>query len=90
MSSVRRIGEWVHAEVGPDRVMMNVASGHYVGVSKVGAHIWDLLDEPASTDALCAELVRRYNVSPDTCRAEVQAFLDELAGAGAVTFDPPT
>jgi hypothetical protein len=90
MRQVRRAGEWVHADVGPDRVMMNVASGGYVGLSAVGARIWDLLDEARSVESICEELVRRYDVDPETCRTEVQAFLDDLAGAGAVTFDPAT
>jgi len=85
MDGVRRVGEWVHAQVGDDRVMMNVASGNYLGLSSVGARIWDLLDEPRSVDALCDHLVRQYEVDRQTCRTEVEAFLETLTQAGAVT-----
>lgn len=84
---VRRVGDWVHAQVGDDRVMMNTGSGEYLGVSAVGAVIWDLLEEQSSVDDLCATLVSRYEVDPGTCREEVLAFLHELARLGAITLE---
>lgn len=88
MSRVQRVGEWVFANVGADRVMMNVVSGHYLGVTSIGAQIWDLLEESPSIDDMCARLVRRYEVDHQTCQGEVRSFLDELARLGAVTFQP--
>lgn len=88
MLRVERVGEWVSAEVGADRVMMNVASGHYLGMTAIGAQIWDQLDGKTSVEDLCARLVRRYDVDTKTCQAEVQAFLGELAKLGAVTLQP--
>jgi hypothetical protein len=87
MRQLRRAGSWVHADVGTDRVMMNVETGSYVGLSAMGARIWDLLHDAYSIDSLCAALVQRYEVDPDTCRAEVKVFLDDLARAGAVTVE---
>jgi hypothetical protein len=90
MPQVQRTGEWVSAQVGADRVMMNVASGDYVGLTSVGARIWDLLDRVDTVDAICAELTGAYDVTPEICRAEVQSFLAELAAASAVTLDAPS
>lgn len=89
MEHVRRVGEWLDAEVGADRVMMSVTDGNYLGMTAVGARIWDLLGQVSTVDGLCRELTRQYDVDPAACRAEVRAFLDELAALGAVTFDPP-
>ena len=86
MSRVQRVGEWVHAQVGTDRVMMNVSSGSYLGLTSVGARIWDLLERVTTLDGICDELVRQYDVERETCRAEVQAFLAELANAGALAI----
>lgn len=88
MECVRRVGEWLDAEVGADRVMMSVADGNYLGMTQVGARIWDLLGQVSTVDAICGELIKQYEIDPATCQAEVRAFLNELAQLGAVTFEP--
>ena len=37
---------------------------------------------------LCAHLVTEFDVTPDICRTEVEAFLEELAKHGAIALDP--
>lgn len=87
MQTVRRAGEWLDAQVGADRVMMSVQDGHYLGMTGVGARIWDLIERPATIDDICEALLREFNVDPGTCRTEVRAFLADLANLGAVTID---
>ena len=87
MERVRRAGEWLDAQVGADRVMMSVTDGNYLGMTAIGARIWDLLEEPSTVEAVCQRLVGQYDVDPATCQTEVRAFLTELASLGAVTFE---
>src|SRR5262249_1596049 len=60
------------------------------GPSEVGTRIWGLIETPQEIDAVCAPLLEEFEVAPETCRAEVQAFLNELVTHGAVAFDPAT
>jgi hypothetical protein len=85
---IRRAGEWLSSMVGDELVMMNVQNGNYVTVTRVGARIWELLEQPRSMDDLCNSLMRDYDVTPEACRADVQHFLDEMAANGAVTLGP--
>ncbi|HVN00302.1 MAG TPA: PqqD family peptide modification chaperone [Caulobacteraceae bacterium] len=85
--AIRRNGEWLTATVDSELVMMSAASGHYVGLSEVGARIWELIEPPLELDALCARLVEEFDVTPQACRADVQSFLAELARHGAVAMD---
>jgi len=85
---VRRVGDWLSAKVGDELVMMSAEKGNYVGLSEVGARIWDLIETPTDLDTLCARLVGEFEVAPEVCRAEVEAFLDELATHGAVSLEP--
>jgi hypothetical protein len=85
---VERKGDWLSAKVGDELVMMSAASGYYIGLSAVGARIWELIAEPVELDALCDQLGREFEVSPETCRAEVRAFLDSLAAQQAAALDP--
>jgi len=81
---IKRSGEWLSARVDDQLVMMSVEQGTYVGLSEVGARIWELIDEPSDVDAVCARLLQEYQVDPETCRAEVLAFVSEMQAQGAI------
>ncbi len=85
---VRKQGDWLAAKVGDELVMMSAEQGHYIGLSEVGARIWELLDTPRDLDAVCAQLLEEYYVTAETCRAEVESFLNELVKHGAIALDP--
>ncbi|HVZ52480.1 MAG TPA: PqqD family peptide modification chaperone [Pseudolabrys sp.] len=86
---VRKQGDWLAAKVGDELVMMSAEKGNYIGLSEVGARIWELIDTPQDVDVVCSTLLDEYDVSPDACRAEVEQFLDELVKHGAIALDPP-
>jgi hypothetical protein len=86
---VRRDGDWLSAKVGDELVMMSAKSGNYIGLSEVGARIWELIESPQTIEKVVAQLQEEYEVSAETCRAEVDAFLKELTKHGAVALDPP-
>lgn len=73
------------SRVKDDLVIFDDALGKYFATSSVGADIWDLVATPRSMTELCAELQARYDVDAETCRAEVQGFLNEMLEAGLIT-----
>jgi hypothetical protein len=83
---VRRRGDWLIAKVGDEVVMMSRQKVHHIGITEVSARIWELIEAPQEIDAVCAQLRREYDIPPDVCRAEVEAFLNELADHGAVAL----
>lgn len=85
---VRREGDWLSAKVGDELVMMSAEKGNYIGLSEVGARVWEIIETPSEFDAVCAQLVQEYEVEPDICRAEMKAFLNELVKHGAIALDP--
>jgi Coenzyme PQQ synthesis protein D (PqqD) len=86
---VRKQGDWLAAKVRDELVMVSAEKGNYIGLSEVGARIWELIETPQEVDVVCAQLVDEFEVEPPVCRAEVETFLNELVKHGAVTFDPP-
>ena len=84
---VRRQGDWLSAKVGDELVMMSAEKGNYIGLSEVGARVWEIIETPSEFDAVCAQLVQEYEVEPDICRAEMKAFLNELVKHGAIALD---
>ena len=86
---VRKQGDWLAAKVGDELVMMSAEKGNYLGLTEVGARIWEIIETPLDVDDVCARLLTEYDVTPETCRAEVESFLNELVPHGAVALDPP-
>jgi hypothetical protein len=86
---VRKQGDWLAAKVGGELVMMSAEKGNYIGLSEIGARIWELIETPQEVDVICRKLEEEFDVSPDVCRADVDMFLDELVKHGAIALDPP-
>lgn len=84
---IHRNGDWLAAKVGDELVMMSAAKGNYIGLSAVGARIWELIETPRTAESLCAALVEEYDVDPATCRAEVESFLTTLGQHNAVRVE---
>ena len=74
---VQRQDGWLTAKVGDELVMMNAERGNYVGLTEVGARVWELLETPHELEHLCGKLQEEFDVSAETCRADIGAFLKE-------------
>lgn len=86
-SMIHRDKDWLAAQVGGELVMMSATRGNYLALSEVGARIWQLLEQPQKIDSLCETLVAEYDVAPETCRAEVEAFVATLVENNAIKID---
>jgi len=84
---IHRDGDWLAAKVGDELVMMSAAKGNYIGLSQVGARIWELIETPRTIESLCDALIAEYDVDPATCRAEVDSFLTTLGQHNAIRVD---
>jgi len=85
---ITRKGDWLSAKVGEELVMLSAAKGNYIGLTEVGARIWELLAVPQDFDSVCRTLMTEFEVEPEICRAEVEAFLKELEVHDAIALDP--
>jgi hypothetical protein len=72
------------ADLGAETAILDLESGTYFSVDRVGTHIWSLVQEPTTVSKICENLIERYDVSPEICERDVIAFLDRLVEAGLV------
>jgi hypothetical protein len=86
---IRKQRDWLSAKVGEELVLMSAEKGNYIGLSEVGARIWELIETPQEVEAVCVRLQDEFEVEPEVCRTEVESFLNELVKHGAVALDPP-
>lgn len=67
--------------LGEEIAILHPDSGLYFGLNEVGARVWELLQEPASLQAVAARLVEEYEVPLERCEADVQALAIRLLDA---------
>lgn len=83
-SYVRR-PELQAVEMDGELVMMGQEQGEYFAMRDVAASIWQYLEENRSLEDLVRLVADEYDVSAETCRDDIVAFLDDLVGRKLVT-----
>jgi hypothetical protein len=58
------------------------------GLNAVGSRVWELIDGHRDVEQIVEALAGEFSVEPARARADVQAFLRELADRGLVTLRP--
>jgi len=68
-------------------VLLDLRRGCYFSMQQVAGTVWSLLQQPTTLESLLAELMRRYEVDPATCRADTEELLGELVRRGLVMVE---
>lgn len=72
--------EVLSSKIDEEVVLMSIEAGYYFTLDPIGSRIWELLSgKPYSLDGLVQALLEEYEVDEPTCRADVQAFIDEMS-----------
>lgn len=81
--------ELIKREIAGDTILVPVGSavldsnGLFV-LNELGAFIWDLLPNVDSEEAICNAVLEQYDVSEDTAKQDVAAFLKKLQELGII------
>lgn len=85
---VRRTGEMIETEVDGELVALHIDNGTCYGFNGTATRIWAMIEQPRRFSELKAELLREFDVSPETCETQLRELLDELATDGLVEIRP--
>lgn len=61
-----------------EAVLLNVRTGAYFGLNKVGTLIWQSYGEGKSLDEAVAAVCARYNVASDRANQDVRTLTEKL------------
>jgi hypothetical protein len=84
--SFQRNSQDVSAEVvDGEAIIINVASGVYYSLDNVGAAIWSLLESGLSLQHCLEALLRRYAVSAERLRLDLEGLVTQLLEEDLIT-----
>ena len=83
-SRIARSEAVVFTELDDVVVMLDTDRGMYYELDAVASRIWNLLEGEPAVAGLSDALTAEFDVDADACRADLLAFLGELAGLGLV------
>jgi hypothetical protein len=78
----------VSCDLDGEAAVLNLATGIYYGLDKVGATIWQHIQTPATVATLRQAIIERYDVDAGTAQSDLISFLDEMMQEGLVELLP--
>lgn len=68
----------IFREMDGESIILNIETGAYCGLNRVGTRIWRILQKPVSVAGIQATLLREYDVDPQQCEREVSKLLEKM------------
>lgn len=86
LTSRVRISDDVHSTLtGDTAVLMDLRSGDYLGLDRVGTRIWQLTAELGAVERVVERVVGHYRVERARAEADVLGFLEECRREGLLS-----
>ena len=82
-----RVQNLLSTELDQETVLMSIDAGAYYGLVGPARSIWEILETPLTFSALVDRLVEEYQVSPETCAADLERFLSEMVREGLLRVE---
>jgi hypothetical protein len=67
-----------------EAIIMNLSSGMYYSMDKVGAHVWSLIEEARTLADIASTISGRYGVSREMAEADLERLVSELLAENLV------
>ena len=71
-------------ELEGEMVLLNLASGTYFGLDRVGTRVWQLVEEQATLDRVLAVMREEFDAPADVLERDVLQLVSQLAAQGLV------
>ena len=83
---IRKPEDVLVRQLGGESVLLNLASESYFGLDEVGTRRGAALADSSAIEAAVGMLLAEYDVEAEQLRADLTAFIQELAEAGLIVI----
>ncbi len=77
-------GGQISSDISGEAVILNLNSGVYFSLNRVGARIWELIQKPRSVHEIQDAILKEFNVEPERCERDVIRLLEQLDTKGLI------
>ena len=75
---VRAAESLVSSYLKEDLILLDLHSGTYYGLNRVGARIWNLIQQPIEVAEIRRVLLQEYAVQPEALERDLLALLEKM------------
>jgi hypothetical protein len=81
-STVQQLEALVTAPMGDELAMMDLETGKYLVLDRIGTAVWEELEAPVPVRELVDRLQAQFEVDRTQCETDVLKFLEQLLDKG--------
>lgn len=71
--------EVLSSKIDEEIILMSIKADSYFGIDPIGSLVWEILSkQPLTTNEIVQIMMEDYNVDEETCRADIQAFINDM------------
>ena len=83
----KKSSDIIEREIDGEAVLLDLKSGVYYSLNRIGTEIWEMLSAGASEDQLVETLISTYEVSAEQAKCDLEELLTDLSEEGLITRD---
>jgi hypothetical protein len=77
----------INETIDGETVIVNLDTGNYYSLDKIGAEIWSLMERNASMSGITEHIVNRYNGEREEIEKAIKQLMDELQKEALIVTD---
>ena len=81
---IKKADHQVSCELDGEVVILDLKTSVYFGLNRVGAAIWEALNEPKTAADICTVIYEKYDVDESQCQEDVIDLLSNLENVGLI------
>jgi hypothetical protein len=75
----------ISSKLQEEQVILDIEKGKYFSLNPVATLIWEILEQELSIESICEKLLDEYDVEPERCKQETNAYIQEMMKLGLIT-----
>jgi hypothetical protein len=87
-SRVKLSEDVLFQELQGDAVLLDLKTGVYFGLDRVGTRMWHLMGETGTLSGVVDTILEEFDVTRDRCSADVLSLVGRLEEQGLLSVEP--
>ena len=86
-TKITRTENHAATELDNEFIVMSMGTGQILSLAETAKEIWGLLEQEQTFGSIVDHLMAEFEVSPETCKADVSAFLKTLSDQDMIRIE---